>query len=235
MKVTGKLKLLCSQCKYYRTIVNADGGCAMGCLKVSTNGYPVDIRNMEACPRTQRNRQKIDVEPSELLSVLGKIYAECAPHPMHLALYQYLSDGGATVKRYRDSIGRALTAMEILKVVSVGVEGKRGNNRIYRWNLKKYGPPSLELVDKIINTMSETIEDDKLERLAKTLSSEVPRSRTLEVNEGVTVCEMCWLKDVTDCRQRLLVMGLDCKKVNINTIRYGKSSVGQQGEDAEGR
>lgn len=235
MKVTTKLKLLCSQCKYYRTIVYVDCGCAMGCMKESTNGYPVDIRHMESCPRTQRNRQKIEVDPSELLIVLGKIYAECAPHPMHLALYQYLSDGGATVKRYRDSIGQALTTMGILKVVSVGVEGKRGNNRVYRWNLKKFGPPSLELVDKVISTMSETIEDDKLERLAKTISSEPPRSRTLEINEGVTSCEMCWLKDVTDCRQKLLVMGLDCKKVNINTIRYGKSSVGQQGEDAEGR
>lgn len=226
MKVTGKLKLLCSHCKYYRTIVYADGSASMGCVKDSQTGYPVDIRNLDACPRTQRKRRSIELEPSELLSVLGKLYAECAPHPVHLSLYQYLSEGGRTVKRYKASIGHALIAMGIMKVVSRGVDGKRGNNCIYRWDVKGFGPPSLELVDKIIKRMSETIEEDKLDRLAKSVSKDAPKSRTLEIDEGVTSCETCWLKEFPDCHEKLMAMGLDCKKMNINTIRYGKASMG---------
>lgn len=233
MKVTGKLKLLCSQCKYYRTIVYADGGCAMGCLKASDNDYPVDIRRIDACPRTQRNRRKIELEPQELLSVLGRLYAECAPRPTHLSLYQYLSEGGDTVRRYKASIGHSLIAMGIMKVVSRGVDGKRGNTCVYKWNIEGFGPPSLDLVDKIVKTMSETIEEDKLERLAKAVAKGLPRSRTLEIDEGVTSCETCWLKEFPDCHEKLMAMGLDCKKMNINTIRYGKASVGQQGKDSE--
>ena len=226
MKVTGKLKLLCSWCKHYRTIVYADGSAAMGCLKASENDYPVDIRNLDACPRTQRNRRSIELEPSELLSVLGKLYAECSPRPVHLSLYQYLSEGGRSVKRYKASIGHALIEMGIMKVVSRGVEGKRGNTCVYKWNIEGFGPPSLELVDKIVKSMSETIEEDKLERLANSMSKDAPNSRMLEIDEGVTSCDVCWLKDCQNCREKLLAMGLDCKKMNINTIRYGKSSVG---------
>ena len=234
MKVTGKLKLLCGHCKHYRTIVYADGSAAMGCLKASENDYPVDIRNLDACPRTQRNRRSIELEPSELLAVLGKLYAECAPHPVHLSLYQYLSEGGRTVKRYKASIGHALIAMGIVKVVSRGVDGKRGNTCVYKWNIEGFGPPSLELVDKIVKRMSETIEEDKLKRLARSMPTNAPRLRTLEIDEGVTSCDTCWLKEFHDCHEKLLAMGIDCKKMNINTIRYGKSSVGQQGEEAEG-
>lgn len=233
MKVTAKLKLLCSQCKHYRTIVYADGTCAMGCLKASKNDSPVDIIHLDSCPRTQRKRRSLQLEPSELLSVLGKIYANCAPHPVHLSLYQYLSEGGHTVNRYKASIGHTIISMGILKVVSRGVDGKRGNTCVYKWNIKDYGPPSLDLVSKIIKNMSETIEDDKLERLAKYMSKETPQSRTLEIDEGVTSCDVCWLKDFTGCREKLMAMGLDCKKMNINTIRYGKASVGQQGKDSE--
>lgn len=234
MKVTGKLKLLCSRCKYYRTIVYADGTADMGCLKGSEDGYPVDIWYLDACPRTQRNRRSIEVKPSELLAVLGKLYAECSAHPVHLSLYQYLSEGGQTVRRYKASISHAITTMGIMKVVSRGVDGKRGNNCVYKWNIKDFGPPSLALVDKILKDMSETIEDDKLERLAKSVSNETPQSRTLEIDEGVTSCDTCWLKEFRDCHAKLLAMGLDCKKVNINTIRYGKSSVGQQEEKTKG-
>ena len=233
MKVTPKLKLLCSQCKHYRTIVYADGGCAMGCLKASNNDYPVDIRRIDACPRTQRNRRKIELQPLELLAVLGKLYAECAPHPVHLSLYQYLSEGGPTVRRYTASTGHAIIAMGIMKVVSRGVDGKRGNTCIYKWNIEGFGPPSLDLVDKIVKTMSETIEEDKLERLAKSVAKGSPQSRTLEIDEGVTSCETCWLREFPDCHEKLMAMGLDCKKMNINTIRYGKASVGQQGKDSE--
>ena len=233
MKVSAKQKLLCSKCKHYRTIVYADGGCAMGCLKASDNDYPVDIRHLDACPRIQRKRRSIELVPAELLSVLGKLYAECAPHPVHLSLYQYLSEGGPTVRRYKASIGHSLIAMGIMKVVSRGVNGKRGNTCIYAWNMKEFGPPSLELVDKIVMRMAETIEEDKLDRLAKAVAKDSPQSRTLEIDEGVTSCETCWLKEFPDCHQKLMAMGLDCKKMNINTIRYGKASVGQQGKDSE--
>lgn len=226
MKVTGKLKLLCSQCKHYRTIVYGDGSAAMGCLKPSNNGYPVDIRKLDACPRTQRKRRSVELNPSELLAVLGKLYAECSIHPVHISLYQYLSEGGKTVKRYKSAIGHTIVAMGIMTVVSRGVDGKRGNTCIYKWNIDSFGPPSLELVEKIVKRMSETIEDNKIERLAKSVSKDAPKSRTLEVDEGVTSCDVCWLKEFQDCREKLMAMGLDCKKMNINTIRYGKSSVG---------
>lgn len=227
MKVTAKLKLLCSHCKHYRTIVYADGSCSMGCLKGSDTEYPVDIRRLESCPRTQRKRRSVELDPSELLAVLGKLYAECSVHPVQISLYQYLADGGSTVKRYKSQVGQAITSMGIMKVISRGVDGKRGNTCFYKWNIDTYGPPSLDLVDKIIKTMAETIEENKLNRLAQTVSKEAPKSRTLEVDEGVTSCDVCWLKDFKDCREKLMVMGLDCKKMNINTIRYGKSSVGQ--------
>ena len=234
MKATEKLKLICSWCKHYRVIVYANGSSAMGCLKASENGYPVDIKHLDHCPRTHPKRRNIEIERSELLSVLGKIYAECAPHPAHIALYDYLSNAGTTVKKYKTSISQAITSMGIMKVASRGVEGKRGNTRIYRWNLKTFGPPSLELVDKIIMKVCETYEDEKVERLVKSSVKETPKSSTLQIDAGITSCDVCWLKDFPDCREKLMAMGLDCKKMNINTIRYGKSSVGQQGEEAEG-
>ena len=67
----------------------------------------------------------------------------------------------------------------------------------------------------------------------KAVAKELPQSRTLEIDEGVTSCETCWLREFPDCHQKLMAMGLDCKKMNINTIRYGKASVGQQGKDSE--
>lgn len=234
MKITEKLRLVCPWCKHYRVIVYANGSSAMGCLKGSDNGYPVDIKNLDHCPRTHPKRRDIEIDRSELLSVLGKLYAECAPHPAHIALYEYLAKAGPTVKKYKTSIGRAITAMGVMKVVSRGVEGKRGNTCIYRWNLKTFGPPSLELVDKIIMKMCETFEEEKVERLAKSSVKETPKSRTLQIDAGITSCDVCWLKDFPDCREKLMALGLDCKHVNINTIRYGKSSVGQQDEEAEG-
>lgn len=220
------MKLLCSRCKHYRTIVYADGSCAMGCLKASENDYPIDIRHLDDCPRKKKTKRKAEVQPAELLRVLGKLYAECSPHPVHLSLYQYLSEAGETVRKYKSSIGHVIITLGILKIVSRGVEGKRGNTCVYKWNIKDFGAPSYDLVDKIIQKMSEAIEDDKLERLAKSMSSVTPQSRTLQIDEGVTSCEVCWLKNVPDCHAKLLAMGLDCKKMNINTIRYGESSVG---------
>ena len=234
MKATTKLLLTCPWCKHYRVIVYANGSSAMGCLKASENGYPVDIKHLDHCPRTHPKRRNIEIERSELLSVLGKIYAECAPHPAHIALYEYLDKAGPTVKKYKTSIGRAIKAMGVMKVVSHGVEGKRGNKYIYRWNLKGFGPPSLELVDKIIMKVSETYEDEKVERLAKSSVKETPKSSVLQIDAGITSCDVCWLKDFPDCREKLMAMGLDCKKVNINTIRYGKSGMGQQGEETKG-
>ena len=35
---------------------------------------------------------------------------------------------------------------------------------------------------------------------------------------GVTSCAKCKIKDVQDCRERLLALGLDCKKINVNAL-----------------
>lgn len=224
---SSKMKIICSVCKYYRTIVYADGGCAMGCLKASDNDYPVDIRHLDCCPRDQKKRRQLELDHSQLLKVLGKIYAKCVTSPAQFSLYEFLKEGEKTVRRYKASIGHAIIKMEVLKVVSRGTPGQRGNVYTYSWNNDVYGPPSLELVAQIAKTMSVAIEDQKIKRKAESIGKDSPKSRVLNVDEGVTSCELCWLRDCPDCHDKLVAMGLDCKKMNINTIRYGGSPVGQ--------
>lgn len=224
---SSKMKVVCSVCRFYRTIVYAEGACAMGCLKASEDGeYPVDIRHLDACPRDQKKRKKVEIEPAEMLKALGYLYAQCAPHESHLSLHQYLSECHPSIKRYKSQISRTIIDMGLLTVVYRGNTGKRGNTCTYRWNMETYGPPSLELVDKIIQTVSTFLADQNLQRRAEAVTKEPPKFRVLEVDEGVTSCDVCWLKDCPDCHEKLVAMGLDCKKMNINTIRYGKSTVG---------
>lgn len=224
---SSKMKALCGICKHYRTIVYADGSCAMGCLKASENGeYPVDIRRLDACPRTHKKRRKVEIDSTELLRTLGSIYAECAVSASPLSLYRFLDEAGGQVKKYKSFIGAAIVKMEVLQVISRGTPGRRGNICKYKWNTASYGPPSLALVDNIIDTASSAIDDEKIKRKVESVSKESPKSRVLAVDEGVTSCDVCWLRDCPDCHDKLVAMGLDCKKMNINTIRYGKSTVG---------
>ena len=35
---------------------------------------------------------------------------------------------------------------------------------------------------------------------------------------GVTACSTCRLKDIKDCRAKLIALGYDCKKINVNAL-----------------
>lgn len=225
MKPT-EMKARCGLCKHYRLITYGDGGCAIGCMKASHDGiYPVDISKLERCPREHSKKRFNKVESADLLPLLGKIFAMTSASPAVLALHEMLKNAGPSVKRKSQYVGKALVEMGILKVVSRGVKGEKGMRCSYRWNMK-IGAPSLEMVDKI-NCWLKDCNERVTARKYQVEAQKVPKgSESLVVDKGATLCEQCWMRDTPDCMARVKTMGLDCKKVNINTLRHAEASMG---------
>ena len=218
---SSEMKLRCSACQFYKLITYADGHHAIGCLKASPDGiHAVNIAHMDSCPRSHAKRRYKPVDRSDLFKVLGQIYTKTAATPAHIPLYSMLEKAGGDVAKRRNMIGKTLLKIGLLKIVSDRVPGKRGICRLYQWNLKDFGPVSLALVDMINERMSEYVGDASDERMNRAASLTRLHTHHIAIDEGVTRCELCWMRDTSDCRHRLLAVGIDCKKFNVNTMRY---------------
>lgn len=226
MKPT-EMKARCAACKHYRLINYGEDHYGIGCMKATVDGvHPVDIITLERCPRSHTKKRFNPVEAAELMPILGQIYGKTAAADCFLPLHEMLRSGGPTVRRKSQYVGKALVEMGILKVISRSEKGYRGTRCTYRWDVKKYGPPSLDMVDKInswLQDCNERLSARKYQKAAEVLTR---RTEQLLVDKGVTVCEQCWMRDTPDCYARVRAMGLDCKEVNINSIRYAEARLG---------
>ena len=234
MKVIEMAKI-CHNCQFYRSVSYASGESSIGCLKAAgLDGRPKDIRNVAACPLGHGARKEPIMLANELLQPLGKIYAMTAPAAAHISLYKLLSEYGKSIDKYRVEVSLALQQMVILNLVAKSVPGQRGRRCVYRWDMKKHGPPSLELADKIIMQVEQIVLAEKLaKRRMVSVLDEGVATYNIEVKEGVTKCETCWLKELNNCRAQLMSFGIDCKKMNINTMKH-EAGLGFKEDSAEG-
>lgn len=224
---TADMKLRCSVCKYYRLIGYADGHHSIGCMKASEDGiYPVDIVALDRCPRDHVKRHFVPVDEKQLLSALGSIYAEVSVHDAYISLYAKLGEAGRSVKNRKVLVGKAIMELGILKVISTTIPGKRGLRFTYRWNIKDFGPPSLSMVKQINDKMAELSDYNTNNRKKRAASVCQPDSHRMLIDDGPTSCNLCWMRDLHDCRKRLLEIGIDCKRFNVNSIRHEEASVG---------
>lgn len=223
----------CIICEYYRLVNYADGSSEIGCIKDSPNGYPVPIRVMDACPRGHSRKRCHSIDKEALLKVLGKIYAEVAVSPKYLSLYKLISASDRSLAGKRTMIALAIQRLGILKRVGTTVEGMSGRACTYSWS-KSAGPPSYEMVDKIIfetvNISFDMVDKRRVALKEKTWKPRVPK--TPKVQKGVTACAKCRLRDVVDCRYKLLALGYDCKRINVNTLS-DEVTMGFYGQDGK--
>lgn len=226
---------ICHSCQFYRSISYANGECSIGCAKAAgKDGRPVDIRNLDICPLGHGQYKEPVLLAKELLHALGKIYAKTAPSAAYISLYNLLSESGKTTDRRRKEISLALQQLNILTVVAKSIEGQRGRRCIYRWN-KKAGPPSLDMTDNVIRQVEEIMYAAKLAKkrsLTEAANLDIPTS-TIIVYQGQTRCDSCWLKGLDDCRAHLMSFGIDCKKLNVNTLKH-EAGLGFKEDNAEG-
>ena len=234
MKVI-KMAKICHSCQFYRSISYANGESSIGCLKAAgADGRPVDIRNIDVCPLGYAKRKTQILNPQEVLNALGKIYAKTAPSDAYVSLYKLLSETSESLHRRRMEISMSLQQLDILKVVAKTVPGQRGRHYIYRWNMKKHGPPSLEMADRVIMQVEQFINAEALAlKRARTENVEEKKVFTVKVYEGVTDCKTCWLKGLKDCRTQLMSFGIDCKGMNMNTMKH-EAGLGFKKEQIEG-
>lgn len=189
---------------------------------------------MAACPLGHGTRNEPILLANELLQPLGKIYALTAPSAAHISLYKLLAEYGKSIDKYRVEISLALQQMGILNVVAKSVAGQRGRRCVYRWDMKKHGPPSLEMAEKIILQINQIVLADKLakRRVVSAIDADL-ETYNIQVKEGITKCESCWLKGLNNCRSQLMSFGIDCKKMNINTMKH-EAGLGFTEDNAEG-
>ena len=139
---------------------------------------------------------------------------------LDIPLHDMLKKAGKTVKAKHNLIAKALKELDILLVISRTAKGQRGVKVTYVWNVKNIGPPSLDLVDKINEHLPRLLANEKIKELKNRSERNPINARRLLVDEGTTSCLSCWMSETPDCRKRLLVMGLDCKVINVNSLRY---------------
>lgn len=230
-----EMSKICHNCQFYWPLSYASGESSIGCRKAAgLNGRPKDIRHMTVCPLGHGARKEPILLANELLQPLGKIYAMTAPSAAYISLYKLLSEYGKSIDKYRVEVSLALQQMGILNVVAKSVAGLRGRRCVYRWNMKKHGPPSLELADKIIMQVEQIVLAEKLaKRRIVSAFDENLKTYNIQVKDGVTKCETCWLKGLNNCRAQLMSFGIDCKKININTMKY-EAGLGFTEDSAEG-
>ena len=226
MKPT-EMKARCAACKHYRLINYGEERYGIGCMKASVDGiHPVDIITLERCPRSHSKKRFNPVIGAELMPILGQIYAKTAASECFLPLHEILRAGGPSVKRKSQYIGKALVEMGILKVISRSEKGYRGTRCIYRWDMKVYGPPSLDMIDKINSWLQDCNDKLSARKYQRAAEIKIRPVEQLLVDKGVTVCEQCWMRDTPNCYEKVRAMGLNCKEVNINSIRYAEARLG---------
>ncbi len=210
------MRAKCWLCDHCGTVSYADGSSSIGCMVSSEDGYPVDIRFMEACPRGHSRRCQ-DINRQDLMQVIGRIYVATSASPGELSLYKLVEEY-PSLRGKKTLIGRAIVDLGILCRLSNRVPGHRGVYCLYRWGAA--GPPSLDMCDRIIHKTEELTFDMVQIRKAR-VKSGTSRPRPVKINKkmiGITPCTKCRLKKVKNCRERLLALGYDCKKINVNML-----------------
>lgn len=88
---------------------------------------------------------EVPMDRMEMYDLLAKIYLKTCIGYEKVSLRKFIDEaGGPTIRGKRLSICNALISMKLLLT-----EGKtRGT--MYRWNMKKHGPVSLFVADKVI-------------------------------------------------------------------------------------
>lgn len=210
------MRAKCWLCEHYRTVNYADGSSSIGCMVPSEDGYPVDIRFMEACPRGHSRRCQ-DINRQDLMQVIGRIYVATSAFPGELSLYKMVEEY-PSLRGKKTLIGKAIVELGILRRLSNRVPGHRGVYCLYRWDAP--GPPSLEMCDRIILKTEELTFDMVQIRQAK-IRQGTTQPRPVKIDRrmiGITPCTKCRLNKAENCRERLLALGYDCKKINVNML-----------------
>lgn len=210
------MRVKCWLCEHCRTVNYADGSSSIGCLVPSKDGYPVDIRFMEACPRGHSRRCQ-DINRQDLMQVIGRIYVLTSASPGELSLYKMVEEM-PSLRGKKTLIGRAIIELGILQRLSNRVPGHRGVYCLYRWNAGS--PPSLEMCDRII-FKTEELTFAMVQSRKERVKDGTVRPRPVKISKkmiGITPCAKCRLNKVENCRERLLALGYDCKKVNVNML-----------------
>lgn len=210
------MRAKCWLCEHCRTVSYADGSSSIGCMVPSEDGYPVDIRFMEACPRGHSRRCQ-DINRQDLMQVVGRMYAATSASPGELPIYKMIKEY-PSLRGKNTLIGKAIVDLGILRRLSDRVPGRRGVCCLYRWDAP--GPPSLEMCERIILKTEEMTFEMVAARKARKAQGVSP-TRTVKITEkmlGATPCIKCRLNKVENCRERLLALGYDCKKINVNKL-----------------
>ena len=97
--------------------------------------------------------EKKEIDRKEVLTLLGRMYALTATGKGRIGLCRYIKrEGGPTIVGKYTFMARAMLRIGLM----IHEDGK-GVATLYRWNLKRYGPPSIPMADMIIAETAEQI------------------------------------------------------------------------------
>lgn len=97
--------------------------------------------------------KKKPIDRMEMLHILGVIYGKTGGRFEKVGLRRLIEEQGKpTIRPKVNFIIQVLVQNEILFV-----QGERGRNRAYKWNLNKYGPVTLAMADKVIVLVEERV------------------------------------------------------------------------------
>lgn len=214
-----EMRSRCYMCEDYRLICYADGSSSIGCNRVSDDGRPVDIRKMDRCPRGHSRYRCKQLDDKAILEVLNAIYVATASSPNYISISNMISEL-PSLRSKRSLILAAIRRLKIVEKVSSKVDGLSGRRCIYKWNIS-IGPPSLDLANKVIFETTE-VSFEMVDKRRKALADGKERKTRPRISDssikGVTSCMTCRLKSVSDCREKLLALGYDCKEINVNLL-----------------
>lgn len=89
---------------------------------------------------------KKEIDRREMLMILGKIYAITVGRHGRIGLCRFIQkEGGETIRRRYTFLARAM-----LRIGMVIPDEGKGKAVRYKWNLAKFGPPSLALAERMI-------------------------------------------------------------------------------------
>ena len=218
-----EMRGICHRCEFYKQISYVTGESSVGCTYGSKDGYPTDIRNMECCPvrKDGSGFQKIDL--NEMLVVLNQLYVMCSASEAEFSLVDVVEmTAGPSIKGRRTFVSHAIRDLKVLKIIE-----RNGRKYSYRWNMKKWGPPSLDVAQQVaaqVYVLTHRLVEEQRERRAR--QAEQAKGRPAKVMKEPTKCDTCKLRGQKGCRQMLLKMGIDCKIYDVNTLKIVDDEAG---------
>lgn len=97
--------------------------------------------------------EKKEIDRREMLMILGKIYAITAGRYGRIGLCRFIQkEGGETIRGRYTFLPRAM-----LRIGMVIPDEGKGVAVRYKWNLAKFGPPSLALAERMIFETEEQV------------------------------------------------------------------------------